>query len=80
MANDLSDVLKASIKGYLVSVRCNVDEVQTWNEVTEWGGYCETCSYETTTVDIGYTTPDGTSLTYSYYGKFGELLEALLAA
>ncbi len=50
--------------------------VVNFDEVTEYGGYCETCAYEYTEVNIAYEV-DGVYGVYRYSGSFGELIRSL---
>jgi hypothetical protein len=50
--------------------------VVDFDEVTKNDGYCETCWYEYTEVDITYTV-GGIEKVYTYRGTFSELINDL---
>ena len=52
-------------------------EVTSFEEETVSGGYCETCYYEETLVDITYITETGVVKVYEFSGSFAELVKAL---
>lgn len=52
-----------------------------WEEETEYGGYCETCSYEEIVVKVTYTCntcDECPNHVYKYYGRFSELMKDLI--
>lgn len=52
-------------------------EVTAFDETTQSGGYCETCYYEETIVEITYVSETGVVKLYTYYGKFSDLINEL---
>lgn len=52
-------------------------EVTSFEEATQSGGYCETCYYEETVVEITYITETGVVKLFTFYGTFSELINAL---
>lgn len=58
----------------------DVVEVLSWYEDHYTEGYCETCAYDEWTVDITYRTAAGDRKTYTYDGRFSDLLNKLLNA
>lgn len=52
------------------------DTVTGFNDRIEYGGYCETCSYEYVVCDIDYTLK-GKGKTYTYDADFSTLLSSL---
>jgi hypothetical protein len=83
--NDLSVAFRAAV-GAFVQEKTG-DEVAAvigWNEYTEGGGGgCDTCGYGSsvdTEALVTYVTTNGKSKTYTYYGKFSDLLSEILNA
>lgn len=52
-------------------------EVTEFEDYTEYGGYCETCYYESTRCKLTYVDSNGETQTYDYYGSFAELVGSL---
>lgn len=52
-------------------------EILDFREETYSDGYCETCWYEYTVVEIDYRTADGTRKTYVYGDDFADLVRDL---
>lgn len=52
-------------------------EVTAFEETTESSGYCETCYYEETIVEITYVSETGVVKLYTYYGNFSDLINEL---
>jgi len=52
-------------------------KVDSWDDRVSYEGYCETCSYETTVVDIDYVDSAGTLKMYTYNGNFSDLMNRL---
>lgn len=75
----LNESIKEALGGFLRDTGRaeDVERVTSWEDRTEYGGYCETCSYEETVVDITYRTTAGGTKTYTYYGSFADLVSAL---
>lgn len=80
--SELSVAFKSAVHKWLQDTEAGkkngVSEVLTW-EGKQAGGYCDSCYFEYTTVNIKYRTSDDTVKTYEYYGSFAELLEDLLS-
>jgi len=54
-----------------------VKEIIDYEEDTYNDGFCSTCSYERTDVDITYKNATGVTSTYSYRGNFSDLINEL---
>jgi len=54
-----------------------ISEVLSWEERTVYDGYCETCSYESTLLEIECRDLEGKKVTRTYDGTFAELMRAL---
>lgn len=81
MSTSLSTEFKKAVIRYLhASGHAEAEEVVSWYEDHWQEGYCETCAYEEWSVDITYRKADGSKATYTYDGRFADLLEKLLAA
>lgn len=52
-------------------------KVTAYEEVEKSTGYCETCYYEWTEVDILYVDTEGKERKYNYDGDFGDLIRTL---
>lgn len=52
-------------------------EVTGFDDRTVYEGFCETCSYEYTVVDIFYKDSDGRSKKDTYEGSFANLIQEL---
>lgn len=53
-------------------------EIVSYDEVDKSDGYCDTCYYEWTEVEIFYlTSEDATPRMYNYSGDFGQLIRRL---
>ncbi len=52
-------------------------EVTEFEDYTEYGGYCETCYYESTRCKISYVDSKGEPQSYDYYGSFAELVGSM---
>lgn len=52
-------------------------KVIDFEDRTEYGGYCETCAYETTVCEITYIDSKGKTQKYTYWGPFSELIGGL---
>ena len=73
------DKFKEVLSVYLNNLGYEVTAVDSWEEDTYSGGYCETCAYDETQVVITYITGGGQLRQYTYSGKFTYLLDELLA-
>lgn len=62
--------------GYLRTRGVEADRVTEVTNRIEYGGFCETCSYEELVVDIEYRVADQYR-SYRYYGTFAEFIRAL---
>lgn len=57
------------------SVGESIDKVLCYDERIEYGGYCETCSYEEYVIDIYFTVNDSNDYyKYTFNGVMSELL------
>jgi hypothetical protein len=71
----INDSIKEAMVGLLVRYGKAATEVTSWEDRTEYGGYCETCSYEYVVVDINYVEAvTGKRQTYTYDGTFATLI------
>jgi hypothetical protein len=52
-------------------------EVLDYGEETEYGGYCETCSYEEIVVQITYKDSKGKTQKFRHYDNFAEFVKSL---
>lgn len=69
--------IKTDLCKYLKSIKIDCVEVTSFNDSTQWGGYCETCAYESVCVDIYYTNSKGKGKNYTYDEGLSDLLYAL---
>lgn len=66
--------------GTVPPVPDGVKKVLSFEEEKYSGGYCESCAYEETVVEIRYINDDDKQSMYVYRGYFSELLRELLDA
>ena len=62
---------------YLRSMGFDAIEVTDFEDRTEYGGYCDTCAYETTVCDLTYRDSKGKVNTWTYYDSFAELVKSI---
>lgn len=60
-----------------VEPEVEVDRVLSWEEEDKSTGYCETCYYEYTELNLTYLGVDGQTYTYEYSGNFAEFMRDL---
>ena len=73
----LNESINEALTRFVKEVDKDCDTVTDFEDRTEYGGYCETCSYEYVVVDIYYTTVKGGRKTYTYDGTFSSLIRNL---
>jgi len=61
---------------YLRRIGFECDGVTGFEDVTKYGGYCDTCSYSETLCEVTYEYL-GKTKTYEYYGTFANLIKEL---
>lgn len=71
------DNLKESLKDFLVERGCDAEEVVSFRDDTEAGGYCESCYYEYAVVRIDYIDSRGRSREFTYSDGFSDLIREL---
>lgn len=54
-----------------------VAEILSYQEDTYDSGFCETCSYTETVIDVYYKDDAGDTQKYRYFGKFAYLIQDL---
>jgi len=67
----------AGLGEFLRSMDIDAIEVTNFEDRTEYGGYCDTCAYETTVCDLTYRDSKGKVGTWTYYGSFAELVQSI---
>jgi hypothetical protein len=73
----LEESILEALTRFVKEVDLTCDTVTGFEDRTEYGGYCETCSYEYVVVDIYYFTDNGGRKTYTYDGTFSSLIRNL---
>lgn len=71
--DNLKDAIGDLLRGYGV----DVVKVLDYEEVTEYGGYCETCAYEEVILHITYLDSNANVQKYRYWSNFADLIRAL---
>lgn len=73
------DEMKKSMAKMVEAYTSDSDvEVIKWEEDIEYGGYCNTCFYESAIMRITYTRgADDKVLVYTYDGSFSDLIQTL---
>lgn len=66
-----------ALRDFLKSRDVDAVEVTYVDDRTEYGGYCETCEYTYTVIDIDYIDSNGNPRTHTYSGDLGELIREL---
>jgi len=51
----------------------DLKSVKSVDEQTEYGGYCETCSYESIVLDVTYVNVEDETVTRRYQGSLADL-------
>jgi len=72
-----NDALLQSMLDMLNARNLDAVQVVAYEEVEKSDGYCDSCYYEWTEVEITYLTNEGQTRVYSYGGDFGELIREL---
>lgn len=77
----IEDNIRAAMLNMLKDYfRCDdAVEVIDWDESVYYGGYCETCSYESVMITIQYRTKSGEVKKHEVESTFGELITRLAA-
>lgn len=69
------ETMYEAIAEYLRQVQqLDVEKVVDFEEVEKSDGYCETCYYEWTEVDITFVDKAGATQKWNYYGSFAEFV------
>ena len=77
---NLNESFKSSLLAFVSEAAGdNVTDIITYEEDTAGDGYCETCYFEWTVVDVTYKNDDGDVKSYQYRGDFMELVNELLS-
>lgn len=73
MSNDkVCDMLKNFVEK---SIGESIDKVVCYDERIDYGGFCETCSYEDYVIDIYFTVNDSNDYyKYTFYDSMSDLL------
>lgn len=71
------ELLLSSMAQLLRRRGCDVVRVTSYREVERSDGYCETCYFDWTEVEIYYLDRNGETLTYNYGGNFADLIKEL---
>lgn len=80
MANStvtFEQMFHTSLAAFLRNQGIDAVRVTDTEDRTEYGGYCETCSYEYTVIDIYFIDSDDRRQKYTYSGDLGELMREL---
>ena len=72
-----NEMLLSSMAQLLRTRGCDVVRVTAYEEVQRADGYCDTCYYEWTEMEIFYVDKNGVTQTYNYGGNFGDLIREL---
>lgn len=75
--NKLNDALLESMTSYLSRIGYIDVKAVSYEEDERSEGYCDTCYYEYTVVSISFTTANGSTGVYEYFGDFGQLIREL---
>lgn len=79
MAVDWEASFREALVEVMRSWHMRVKDVIAWEEKRKSDGYCDTCYFEYTEVDITYIDTDDQVQLYSWSGDFGELMRAMSA-
>lgn len=75
---DFQDSLKARLGEYIrESYKFDVVEVTDWEDETVYGGYCDTCAYETVQLKVHYIDSKGDKCSVLLYDSFAEIIRYL---
>ena len=73
----VSTSINTALANFLRELGKSVATVDSYDEKTIYGGYCNTCSYEEQVLVVSYTTEDGSSEKYTINDTFAGVIRLL---